>query len=81
MSDMAIRKDTSQPTIAQRRLRVFAIHLASYFVVMIGVIIASFLLAPGQWWFAFPMVVWGAPLALHAAYAMGLFGSGSNSDE
>jgi len=24
-------------------------------------------------WFVFPLVAWGAPLAIHAAFAMGLF--------
>ncbi len=58
---------------ARRRLRGFAIHMAGFFVVLIGLGAVNFVTAPGEWWFIFPMVLWGAPLALHAAYAMGLF--------
>lgn len=74
MNDLAVSNDDKFPSPAQRRLRGFAIHLAVYFVVMIGSVAATFVLAPGNMWFAFPMVAWGAPLALHAAFAMGLFG-------
>jgi len=58
---------------ARRRLRGFAIHMAVFFVVIIALAVANFLYWPGDWWFVFPMVLWGAPLAVHAAYAMGLF--------
>jgi hypothetical protein len=33
----------------------------------------NFFLTPNRPWFVFPMVAWGAPLAIHAAFAMGLF--------
>jgi hypothetical protein len=34
----------------------------------------NLLIAPGQPWFVWPLVAWMAPLAIHAAYAMQLFG-------
>lgn len=58
----------------RRRLRGFLNHLIAYFAVMVILVPLNFLLYPEQPWFALPMVAWGAPLALHAAYAMGLFG-------
>lgn len=58
---------------ANRRLRGLAIHMAVFLVVTIGMGIVNFMHAPGEWWFILPMMMWGAPLALHAAYAMGLF--------
>jgi uncharacterized membrane protein len=59
---------------AQRRLRGFGYHLVGYFVVMIVLVAVNFALTPGRPWFVLPMVGWGAVLAIHAAYAMGLFG-------
>lgn len=58
---------------ARKRLRGFAVHMAVFVVVSVVLGAANFILAPGEWWFVFPVVLWGAPLALHAAYAMGLF--------
>ena len=76
MSNMTISEDgnTPSPSPSQRRLRGFAIHMALYFVVMAGCVAANVLVAPGEWWFVLPLVAWGAPLGLHAGYAMGLFG-------
>ncbi len=58
---------------AQRRLRGFAFHMATFLVVMSVVIIVNFIYTPHNWWFVLPLILWGSPLALHAAYAMGLF--------
>jgi len=58
---------------ARKRLRGFAIHMAAYLVIVIGLGAINALFTPGDWWFVFPMVLWGAPLALHAAYTMGMF--------
>ncbi len=59
-------------TDAHRRLRGFAIHMILYGGVMVACVMVNVLMTPGAWWFPFPLVLWGAPLALHAAYVMGL---------
>lgn len=58
---------------ARRRLRGFVIHLIGYFAAMLLIVPANLLLAPGTVWFLLPMVGWAAVLAIHVAYAMGLF--------
>ncbi|HBC07877.1 MAG TPA: hypothetical protein DC046_09900 [Rhodospirillaceae bacterium] len=55
------------------RLRGFALHLMIYFTAIIGCAALNYLKTPDQLWFIYPMVAWGAPLALHAAWVMGLF--------
>ena len=57
---------------AKRRLRVFGFHLMGYMVVMTVLIPVNLLTMPENPWFVFPMVAWGAPLAIHVAWAMGL---------
>lgn len=57
---------------ARRRLRQFGFHLVAYFAVMIVLVPLNFLIARENPWFLFPLVAWGAPLAIHAAYAMGM---------
>jgi len=57
----------------RRRLRGFAIHLAIYFLTIAGCAVLNFTKSPNELWFIYPMVAWGAPLALHAAFVMGLF--------
>ena len=56
-----------------RRLRVFVIHLAAYFGVLILLVPANYYFSPGNFWFVFSMIGWGSVLALHVAYVMGLF--------
>ncbi len=56
---------------ARRRLRGFIIHLMVYFAVMLLLVPINIVLSDRPW-FLLPMVGWGAPLALHAAWAMGL---------
>jgi len=59
---------------ARRRRNGFALHLAGYFALMtILVPLNLFFIAPATPWFVLPMVGWGAVLALHCAFAMGLF--------
>ncbi len=60
-------------THARRRLRGFGVHLVSYFAVMAVLIGASIFFSPENPWLLVPVVAWGAVLAVHAAYAMGLF--------
>jgi hypothetical protein len=56
------------------RLRGFIRHLVGYFVVMLVLVAINLLTAPERPWFVWPLVAWMAPLAIHAAYAMHLFG-------
>ena len=57
---------------SRRRLRWFGIHLLTYFLLVATIAIANLLFSNAEPWFIFPMVFWGAPLAVHAAFAMGL---------
>jgi hypothetical protein len=41
---------------------------------MIWLVAINLVAAPGRPWFVWPMVGWMAPLAIHAAYAMHVFG-------
>lgn len=45
-----------------------------FFGAMVVLVPLNFFLMPAHPWFAWVMVAWGAPLAVHAAYAMGLIG-------
>ena len=56
-----------------RRFRGFALHLAGYATVITLLLVLTVLFSPGETWILFPMVGWGAVLALHVAYVMGLF--------
>ena len=57
---------------ARRRLRGFGIHLVATFAAMAVLIGASVFFSPQNPWLLAPVVAWGAVLAVHAAYAMGL---------
>lgn len=57
------------------RLIGFRNHLIGYFVVMAVLVPVNLLTDPEPPWFVWPMIGWGPILALHAAFAMGLFGS------
>ena len=59
---------------ARRRLRGFGIHIVGYFVVVVSLAAINMLSNPENPWFVWPMVGWGGVLAVHAAFAMGLFG-------
>ncbi|MEE2687828.1 MAG: 2TM domain-containing protein [Pseudomonadota bacterium] len=55
-----------------RRLRWFCIHLLVYFAAITALVIINILFSAAEPWFIFPMVVWGAPLAVHVAFVIGL---------
>ena len=59
---------------AMRRLKVFGLHLVIYFAVMIYIVVTNVGSEIGTPWFMVPLIGWGSVLALHTAYAMGLFG-------
>ncbi len=65
---------------ARLRLRRFAIHIGAYFLVMLILVPLNYLMTPDETWFLFPLVGWGAPLAIHAAWAMGLLDGLTNND-
>ncbi len=58
---------------ARRRLRGFLIHLIGYFTAMLVIVPLNLVLTPDFAWFVLPMVGWGGVLAIHVAWAMGLF--------
>ncbi len=68
-----------QGSAAARRLRGFRIHLLAYFAIMAVLVVVNLATGPANPWFVWPMVGWGGVLAIHAAYAMGLFGGGGRS--
>lgn len=73
MSENGISRDRQEAHESWRRLRGFAAHLAGYFLAMIVLVAVNFFFFQDNPWFVLPMVGWGSVLAVHAAYAMGLF--------
>lgn len=71
---MSDRRDEHKA--ARRRVSAFGYHLIGYFIAMMVLVPINLLTTPDEPWFVLPMVGWGALLALHAAYAMSLFGGG-----
>lgn len=66
--------DTAARLARDRRRRSGLLnHFLIFFAVMVVLVPINFLISPDYVWFVFPLVAWGAPLALHTAYAMGLF--------
>ena len=65
--------DAREAGNAARRLKGFGLHLMGYFAAMIVLVAVNFTVDPDNPWFTLPMVGWMAVLAVHAAYAMGLF--------
>ena len=72
-----LRAEDGAGRIARRRLREFIIHLMVYFAAMLLLVPINLALTDSPW-FLLPLVGWGAPLALHAAWAMGLWGAARN---
>lgn len=57
------------------RLRGLAVHFAGYFVAMTVLVAINVMMTPESHWVVLPMVGWGAVLAVHVAWVMGLFDS------
>lgn len=72
MAGRAPEEETRDRT-RKARLLGFRNHLIGYFVVMMVLVPVNLLTGPETPWFVWPMVGWGPILALHAAFAMGLF--------
>ena len=71
---MTMRDPQGDQQRRMRRLRGFRWHMIGFAAVMIVVVIVNYLTTPDNPWFVLPLVAWGAPLAVHAAIAMELFG-------
>ena len=65
--------DVERVAAARSRLRGFHLHLAAFAIVVAALIAIGLVFDPGASWIVVPPVAWGSVLALHAAYAMGLF--------
>lgn len=76
--------NAGEETPQGRRLRGFARHLGAYFLFCLIAVPINLFYTPDSTWVILPVVIWGAPLALHAAWAMGLldglFGDGRGDD-
>ncbi len=64
----------AETTARRRRLRGFQNHMIAFFGVMVFLVPLNAWFAPERPIFLIFMVLWGAPLAVHAAFAMGLIG-------
>src|SRR3546814_20638936 len=62
-----------RPDSARRRLRGFRTHIMIYFAIMVVLVLVNYLTTPATPWFLLTMVGWGSVLALHAAWALGLY--------
>jgi hypothetical protein len=54
----------------------FKVHLAAYLGLAIVLVVANLIHSGTITWALLFVVGWGAPLAVHCAYAMNLFGGG-----
>ena len=66
-------EDRDSERLARRRLLGFGRHLAAYFAGVVVLVVVNMMTMPENPWFVWPMVGYGGVLAIHAAYAMGLF--------
>ena len=57
-------------------MRGFRRHVVVALCVLLALIAVNFATSPGYPWWMWAAVAWGAPLAVHAAIAMDLFGRG-----
>jgi hypothetical protein len=73
-------EERDKELIARRRLLGFGRHLAGYFAAVIALVIFNMTTLPENPWFVWPMVGYGGVLAIHTAYAMGLFDVFSRRD-
>lgn len=71
---MQLRDPQAEAQRRARLLRGFRWHLIGFFLIMGVLLIVNYLTTPEDPWFVLPLVAWGAPLAVHAAIAMELFG-------
>ena len=60
--------------LAAARFRGFKLHMLAYAAAMVVLVVVHVIVQPEQPWFVLLLVGWGAPLAVHCAWVMGLFG-------
>ena len=60
--------------VLRRRRSQLLNHLIAYFAVMVVLVPINAYTTPAEPWFLIPVVAWGAPLAVHVAWVMELFG-------
>ncbi len=65
---------------AAQRNRGLRMHFVAYFLLMAALVPVNLIVTPETPWFIWPMVGWGSVLAIHTAWAMGLFGMMSSRD-
>jgi uncharacterized integral membrane protein len=75
MSGSGESQDDPKHARARRRLIWFGVHILIFVAVIIMLVVVSISINVREPWFVFPLVTWGAPLGIHAAFAMGLFDS------
>jgi hypothetical protein len=71
------RDDAERRRRLRRRRDRLLNHFVAYFAVLVVAVPANFLTTPDRPWFLLIMVGWGAPLAVHTAWVLGLFDRGS----
>jgi len=69
-----VAKAPEYSALAAARLRGFKLHLLAYAAAMVVLVVVHVIVQPEQPWFVLLLVGWGAPLAVHCAWVMGLFG-------
>ena len=65
---------------ATRRIAAFKVHFAAYIGLSIVLVVVNLIVSGTVSWAILFVVGWGAPLALHCAYAMNLFGRGGGEN-
>ncbi len=68
-------RETPDPDLKRRRSLLLN-HFVAYMAAAVILVPLNFVTTPDRPWFFIPLVLWLAPLAVHVAWAMGLFGSG-----
>ncbi len=71
---MSPASETPRPQRRARMMRSLRLHLMIALVTIMALIAVNFLTMPAYPWWIWVAVAWGAPLAVHAAIAMELFG-------
>lgn len=74
-----MEKAQQSAALGARRSLAFKVHLAAYITLAVILAIVNLILSGAVSWALLFIVGWGAPLALHCAYAMDLFGRGDRS--
>ena len=65
--------DEQNSSPAARRIRTLKFHFLLYFALMIVLVPVNLFVTPDTPWLLWPMIGWGSLLAIHTAWAMGLF--------